>query len=244
VGKDGGYGSFCPVAKASEIITTRWTPLILRELICGASRFNEIHRGVPLMSRGLLSQRLKELVEVGVIERVEAPGMRGGEYRLTEAGEQLRPIVVALGLWGLRWVESALDSRDWDAGVLMWDMRRRIEISALPQGRTVISFAFSDAPAEMRVWWLVVDNGDVDLCQSDPGYEVDLYVTTTVPAMARVWIGKESLQRAIETETIELHGDRRLSGSIASWLKLALVAEAAHSGEGDRSEATPTGPPI
>lgn len=227
--KGEGYGSFCPVAKASEIVTTRWTPLILRELISGASRFNEIHRGVPLMSRALLSQRLKDLGEVGVIERREAPGVRGGEYRLTAAGEQLRPIIVALGLWGLRWVESALDSHDWDAGVLMWDMRRRIETSALPDGRTVISFEFSDAPAELRIWWLVVENGEVDLCQSDPGYGVDLYVTTTVPALARVWIGKEKLKGAIETESIELHGDRQLAGSIASWLKLALIAEiAAH----------------
>jgi len=229
MGKDGGYGSFCPVAKASEIVTTRWTPLILRELISGASRFNEIHRGVPLMSRALLSRRLKDLVAVGVIKRAETPGVRGSEYRLTEAGEQLRPIVVALGLWGLRWVESALDSHDWDAGVLMWDMRRRIETSALPDGRTVINFEFSDAPAEMRAWWLVVENGEVDLCQSDPGYEVDLYVTSNVPTMARVWIGKESLRRAIETEAIELHGDGQLSRSIASWLKLALVAEAAHN---------------
>lgn len=229
MGKDRGYGSFCPVAKASEIVTTRWTPLILRELISGASRFNEIHRGVPLMSRALLSRRLKDLVSVGVIERTETPGARGGEYRLTEAGEQLRPIVVALGLWGLRWVESALDSHDWDAGVLMWDMRRRIETSALPDGRTAINFEFSDAPAEMPAWWLVVENSEVDLCQSDPGYEVDLYVTSNVPTMARVRIGKESLRGAIETDAIELHGDRQLSRSIASWLKLALVAEAAHN---------------
>lgn len=227
--KEKGYGSFCPVAKASEIVTTRWTPLILRELISGASRFNEIHRGVPLMSRALLSQRLKELVAAGVIERTEAPGGRGGEYRLTEAGEQLRPIIVALGLWGMRWVESALDSSDWDAGVLMWDMRRRIDTAELPAGRTVISFEYPDAPAELRVWWLVVEQGEVDLCQSDPGYEVDLYVTASVPTMARVWIGRESLKRAIETEAIELHGDRKLSGSIASWLQLALVAEAARN---------------
>lgn len=173
--RDSGYGQFCPVAKTAEIMTTRWTPLILRELICGSIRFNEIHRGVPLMSRGLLAQRLKELEAVSVIERTEKPGVRGGEYRLTEAGEQLKPIVVAMGLWGLRWVEIALESKEWDAGVLMWDVRRRIDISALPRGRTVIGFTFADAPAEMRVWWLVVANGEVDLCQRDPGYRVDLY---------------------------------------------------------------------
>lgn len=226
--KDAGYGSFCPVAKASEILTTRWTPLILRELICGASRFNEIHRGMPLMSRALLSQRLKELVKAGVIDRRETPGGRGGEYRLTKAGEELRPIVLALGVWGLRWIESRLESQDWDAGALMWDMRRRIDISALPEGRIVLSFEFPDAPAEVRLWWLVVENGEIDLCQSDPGHDVDLYVTASVPTMARVWIGKDSLKRAIETDAIELHGDKRLSASIASWLKLAQVAESAN----------------
>lgn len=222
-----GYGQFCPVAKASEILTTRWTPLVLRELISGATRFNEIHRGVPLMSRALLSQRLKELEAAGVIDRTETVGVRGGEYRLAEAGEQLKPIIVALGLWGLRWVESALESNDWDAGVLMWDMRRRIDTDALPEGRQVISFEYPDAPGELRVWWLVIEDGEVDLCQSDPGYDVDLYVTTDVPTMARVWAGKDNLKRALDCEAIELHGDKALAGSIASWLKLAVIAEAA-----------------
>lgn len=225
--KDSGYGQFCPVAKTAEIVATRWTPLDLRELICGSIRFNEIHRGVPLMSRALLAQRLKSLEAVGVVERRATPGIRGGEYRLTEAGEQLKPIVVAMGLWGLRWVESALESKEWDAGVLMWDVRRRIDIAVLPEGRTVVSFEFADAPAELPVWWLVVENGEVDLCQSDPGHEVDLYISTDVPAMARVWIGKDSLRRALDSDAIKLHGDARLSRSIASWFMLAVTAEAA-----------------
>lgn len=225
--RDGGYGQFCPVAKAAEIMATRWTPLILRELICGSTRFNDIHRGVPLMSRALLTQRLKTLEAAGVIERRETPGARGGGYRLTEAGEQLKPIIVAMSLWGLRWVESALESNEWDAGVLMWDVRRRIDITVLPEGRTVISFTYPDAPAELRAWWLVIENGEVDLCQSDPGYEVDLYIAADVPAMAKVWIGKDGLRQALDSGAIELHGDARLSRSIASWFKLAVTAEAA-----------------
>lgn len=225
--KDGGYGQFCPVAKAAEILATRWTPLVLRELICGSTRFNDIHRGVPLMSRALLARRLKDLEASGIIEHTRTKDARSGAYRLTEAGEQLKPVVVAMGLWGLRWVESALESEEWDAGVLMWDVRRRIDISALPEGRTVISFEFADAPAEMRLWWLVVENGEVDLCQSDPGYEVDLFIAADVPAIARVWIGKDSLRQALDSDAIELHGDARLSRSIASWFLLAVTAEAA-----------------
>lgn len=220
------YGQFCPVAKAAEIITTRWTPLILRELISGSSRFNEIHRGVPLISRALLSKRLKELQAAGVIERFRPESSQSSEYRLTQAGEEMRPIIVALGVWGQRWVESALESQDWDAGVLMWDMRRRIDTGALPEGRTVLQFEYADAPAELRRWWLVADGGEVDLCQSDPGYEVDLFVTTRVPVMANVWIGRTSLARALDDEEIVLFGDERLRKTISRWLMLAKVVQA------------------
>jgi len=141
------YGQFCPVAKASELLARRWTPLVMRELISGSAGFNEIHRGVPLMSRALLSQRLKELEAAGVIRHDDTPA-----YRLTEAGEELAPVIIAMGVWGQRWVESATDGPDWDAGVLMWDMRRRIDTAALPPGRTLLQFDYADAPAEMRRW--------------------------------------------------------------------------------------------
>lgn len=221
------YGQFCPVAKASEVITTRWTPLILRELISGSCRFNDIHRGVPLMPRALLSKRLKALQDAGVVEHRRQDGSRTPVYRLTRAGEDLRPIIIALGVWGQQWVESALEGQDWDAGVLMWDMRRRIDTAALPGGRTVLQFEYSDAPAELRRWWLVAEQGEVDLCQSDPGFEVDLYVTTTVPVMAKVWIGQRSLARAVDEEEIVLLGDAGLRRTIGRWLKLSAIAEAA-----------------
>lgn len=220
------YGQFCPVAKASEIITTRWTPLVLRELICGARHFNEIRRGVPLMSPSLLSKRLKELEAAGVVNRIGEGGARTNtEYRLTDAGEELRPVIVALGIWGQRHVESAIDSNDWDAGALMWDMRREIDIGAMPAGRNVIQFEYADAPKEARLWWLVIENGEVDLCQSDPGYEPDLFVTTDVRTMARVWIGKDSLAEAIEDDRIEVIGAAALRKTITSWLKLAVIAQ-------------------
>jgi DNA-binding HxlR family transcriptional regulator len=226
----GGYGQFCPVAKASEIITTRWTPLVLRELLCGSHRFNEIRRGVPLMSPTLLSKRLKELEEAGVIAGVAVAGGKAKEYHLTECGEELRPIILALGLWGRRWVESAIESRDWDAGALMWDMRRMLDPAAMPAGRNVIQFEFRDAAKEMRLWWLVVEGGEVDLCQSDPGHEVDLYIYSDVRSMARVWIGKDSLRAALDDGRIDATGDRALRRDMLSWMKLAVVAQAAGQG--------------
>jgi DNA-binding HxlR family transcriptional regulator len=221
------YGQFCPVAKAAEIITTRWTPLILREMVCGSRRFNEIHRGVPLMSRTLLSRRLRELEASGIIKKA---GGASPEYQLTEMGEELRPVIIALGAWGLKWVESAYDGDEWDAGVLMWDIRRRIDVSQLEDRRYVLQFEYDDAPAEMRLWWLVIENRSTDLCQKDPGHDVDLYFGTSVRKMARVWIGKDSLARAIEDEDIELIGDRDLIGSMKRWFKLAVVAEVTRSG--------------
>ena len=224
--KDSGYGQFCPVAKAAEVITTRWTPLVLRELVAGSRRFNDIHRGVPLMSRALLAKRLKDLERTGVVERAKPTDGGFAEYRLTRSGEELRPIIVALGVWGQRWVESAAESNEWDAGVLMWDMRRRIDPTALPTGRTVIQFDYADAPSELRVWWLVVESGEVDLCLSDPGHEVNLYVASDVRTMARVWIGQESLAEALKSERIELIGDAALRRSFGAWFKLSALAQA------------------
>ncbi|AGA34498.1 Transcriptional regulator, HxlR family [Thioalkalivibrio nitratireducens DSM 14787] len=217
-----GYGQFCPVAKASEILTTRWTPLILRELISGSSGFNEIHRGVPLMSRALLASRLRELVAHGIVVRDGS-----GAYRLTEAGAALGPIIIGMGLWGQRWVESAADGPDWDAGVLMWDMRRRIDTGVLPPGRTVVQFDYSDAPSELRRWWLLIEDDDVDLCQSDPGFEVDLYIATSVRVMGPVWIGQRPLAPAIEREEIRACGRYDLARSLGRWLKLSVIAEQA-----------------
>lgn len=213
-----GYGQFCPVAKAAELLTKRWTPLILRELISGSTHFNEIHRGVPLMSRALLSQRLKELLEWRVI------GHENGRYQLTEAGEELKPVIIAMGIWGRRWVESDLQGPDWDAGVLMWDMRRRVNTDALPAGRTVLQFEYRDAPEEMRCWWLLIDNGAVDLCVSDPGFEVDLFIVTKVRVMGPIWIGQSPLEPAIRRGDVLLHGRADLSRSIGHWLMLSVVA--------------------
>ncbi|MFC6487790.1 winged helix-turn-helix transcriptional regulator [Nitratireductor sp. GCM10026969] len=224
--EDGGYGQFCPVAKAAEILATRWTLLILREMICGSSRFNEIHRGVPLMPRALLSKRLKELQAAGVLEQNPPDGTRSGGYRLTAAGEELRPIIISMGIWGQRWVESAADGPDWDAGVLMWDMHRRIDTSLLGDGRTVLQFEYGDAPEEMRLWWLLIETGNVDLCVSDPGFAVDLYVLADVQTMARIWIGKDSLARAVDEEDIVLHGDADMRRKFSRVLQLSPIVEA------------------
>lgn len=227
-----GYGQYCPLAKAIDIVGERWTPLVLRELLMGGRRFNEIRRGVPLMSPALLTKRLKDLERGGVISRVPVPGKRTHEYQLTPAGEALRPIIVGLAVWGLQWVEARLGDEDLDASVLMWEVRGQIDTAALPEGRTVIQFSFPDAPRMASLWWLVIEDGETDLCQSDPGHEVDLYLETSLRTMTEVWLGHILFEKAIRDGAIELFGNRVLERSIGSWLRLSKVYEAAQAGDG------------
>ena len=152
-----GYGQFCPVAKGAEVFAERWTPLVLRELLCGSTHFNDLHRGVPLMSRTLLSQRLKQLEEIGIVKRKSGP--KGPEHHLTQAGKDFAPIVARLGEWGQRWYRSKFSHDELDVTLLVWDMRRTVKPDAFPPGRISVQFDFSDLPASKRTWWLVCDRG-------------------------------------------------------------------------------------
>jgi DNA-binding HxlR family transcriptional regulator len=183
------YGQFCPVAKALELLAERWTLLIIRELLMGSRRFNDLRRGVPLVAPSVLSQRLRTLADGGIIVRERASDGRSYEYRLTPAGEELRPLVVQLGTWGQRWSRSRMEAHDLDASLLMWDIRRNLHIDKLPQQHGVIYFEFPDAAKGLRRWWLVIDEGDVDLCLQDPGREVDVSLSTSVRTMTQIWMG-------------------------------------------------------
>jgi len=166
------------MAKAAEIVAERWTLLIIRELLAGSTRFNDLRRGVPKMSPTLLSRRLKELEAAHVIERRELKSEKGVfEYHMTESGKDLRPVVEAMGFWGQKWVEASLSLKNLDPSLLMWDMRRNLNPIPLPDGRTVIQFLYRELPQSKRSWWLVIESrGEVDLCWSDPGFDVDLDV--------------------------------------------------------------------
>lgn len=215
------YGQFCPLAKAAEIIGERWTLLVLRELLYGCHRYSEIRRGIPLISPALLSQRLNTLVNAGVVERRHAPGGRHWEYHLTEAGRELQPLLELAGNWGHRWVRSQLEADELDAGVLMWDMRRRLRPEHLPKSRAVIYFHYPDATKGLREWWIIVDHGDVDLCLQDPGHDPDLRVVADLRTMTAVWLGEESLPAAIRRDAVKLYGPTRYSRNMRIWLGLA-----------------------
>jgi DNA-binding HxlR family transcriptional regulator len=220
------YQQFCPVAMASEILCTRWTVVLLRELVAGSTRFNELRRGLPRMSPALLSKRLRELETAGILVRERLsrdPDI--SEYRLTQAGRDLQPVIEAIGIWGQRWVESEPSLDNLDPELLMWDMRRNLETTPLPKVRTVIEFIYPELPDAQRKWWLIVDpDGDVDLCHIDPGFDVDLYISTDLRTMTEIWMGLKTVARAVENGKVSLVGHSELANTMQAWLGLSPFA--------------------
>ncbi|MBI5279650.1 MAG: helix-turn-helix transcriptional regulator [Burkholderiales bacterium] len=217
------YMQFCTVARGAEVLGELWTPLVVRELLCGSHRFNDIHRGVPRMSATLLTQRLRKLEEIGVLERRRAG--KSWEYHLTPAGEELRPIMVGIGHWGARWIGSRLRREQLDAGFLMWDIRRFARLDEFPDApRTVVHFRFRDAPQAEREWWLVVENRTADLCREDPGHEVDVLVDATVRALTEVWTGDSEPEGEIRSGEITVQGAGREGRQLWKWLGRSMFA--------------------
>lgn len=218
------YGQFCPVAMAAEVLCTRWTMLLLREMVAGSTRFNELRRGVARMSPALLSKRLKELEEAEIIARV--PTKDGGHaYHLTDAGRDVAAIVEALGVWGQRWVQSEPSLRNLDPGLLMWDMRRNLDPTPMPARRCVIQFLYPEQPAAKRRWWLIVEPGqEVDLCSIDPGFDIDLRVVTDLRTMTAIWMGLTTIRAEIERGRVQADGEPALARSMHAWLGLSPFA--------------------
>ena len=223
----GSYQQFCPVAMAAEILCTRWTIILLREMFAGSTRFNELRRGVPRMSPALLSQRLKELEMAGIISHAASASDPGVfEYQLTESGRELGPLVEAFGVWGQRRIESKLSLQHLDVDLLMWDMRRSLNTTPMPSRRSVVEFVYPKLPATHRRFWLIVDaESGNDLCKIDPGFEVDLYVSADLRTMTAIWMGLDTVRAALGNERMHLTGDRQLSAKMQTWLGLSPFAK-------------------
>lgn len=219
-----GYGQFCPVAQALEVIGERWTLLVIRELLCGNYRFGEILHGVPLMSRSLLSQRLKALEDGGLVERQARAAGNGHEYHLTPAGRELQPIVFGLGTWGQRWVRRK-PTDHLDPVLLMWDLRRNLDPERLPRHPTVVMFWFRDQPGKKSRYWIRVEWPEVELCLTNPRLEVELTVETTLRTMVDVWTGDRDVREAISGGEIELKGAPEVTRAFPSWLLLSPFAK-------------------
>ena len=217
------YSQYCPIAQAAEVLTERWTLLVLRELLYRGHRFNDIRRGVPLMSQSLLATRLRDLEAANLIERrVQPNGVT--EYHATQAGLALQPLILQFGEWGKQWLRRPATQDQLDAGVLMWDIRGGVAPRSLPPGRTVVQVEFTDLPGAKKHWWLVNEKDEVDLCLKDPGFEVALYLVTALRTLTEIWMADVSLTRAMAEGRLAIHGRTEMRRCLRSWLQLSHFA--------------------
>ena len=220
-----GYSTYCPVAKALEILGERWTLLLVRDLLSGARHFNDFRRSIPLITPAMLSKRLRTLEEVGVIQRGVSDDSGRLEYRLTEAGHELKSFVDAAGTWGQRWARSRLPHGELHPSTLMWDIHRFLLTKHLPVRRTVLKVEFTDLRA-MRHWWLIVQDGEVDVCLDDPGYEVDVWIACTLLTLTQVFMGDLSIASAQAAGRIRLDGNGQLVRDMPHWFGLMPFSHA------------------
>jgi DNA-binding HxlR family transcriptional regulator len=218
------YGSFCPVSQATDVIADRWTPLIVRELVLGNTRFNDIARCLPGISRTLLVQRLRHLERKGVIELWPSPTGKGNEYHLTPAGKDLGSVLDVMGRWAVEWLFEEFRPQDIDPPTLMWWMHRRMDPTAFPAGRTVIEFQHT-APERTSIW-LVLDRGEVSVCQQHPGFDTDVAVRAATPVLSEVFNGVTDWREAVRSGQVEVDGPPRLVKALPTWFLWSPFAPA------------------
>lgn len=215
MGKDSGYGQYCPISRALDVLGERWTLMIVRDMLVGATRFNDLARGLPGLSRSLLTKRLRQLEAAGLVERLD------GEYLLTDAGRELEPIVFGIGAWGAKWTFGDPRPDELDAELLVWWMHTRLDTSELPDRRVVFRFEFSDDP---RPFWIVIESNGPSVCLSDPGYDVDVTIASDLDTMHRVWLGRMPLQQAVRAGTVTFTGPPALTRRMPSVLRVSPIA--------------------
>ena len=217
------YGQFCPISKALEVLGERWTLLVLRELMLGSTQFNQLQRGLRRVSPTTLSKRLAELQQAGLVVRKRIARQDGHAYHLTAAGRELQPVLIGLGEWGMRWARGQMADAELDVGLLMADIERRIDRGALPAGRTVLHFRFTDLDRYAQ-WWLKIDGDEGELCLDDPGDDVDVYFASTLRTMTEVWMGDVSLHEAQRSGSLRVVGAPAYTRTLAAWFVLHVMS--------------------
>lgn len=230
-----GYGQYCPIVRAVEVLGERWSVLIVRDLLLGTTRFNDLSRGLPGLSRSLLSRRLRQLEMAGIVEK------RDGEYHLTPAGRDLEPIVFGLGAWGARWAFGPPRDEELDPALLLWWAHSRIDASALPDRRVVLAFVLSRPSFRA---WLVVDDAGVSVCRVDPGFEVDATLTTPVTTLAEVWLGRVPIVDALRRGDLVVTGRREVVDAVPRALLLSEIAGVVQEAELARRAAAASPGPV
>ncbi|MFN8060286.1 MAG: helix-turn-helix domain-containing protein [Vicinamibacterales bacterium] len=216
------YHQYCPVARASEILADRWTPLIVRELLAGSQHFNDIERGLPGISRSVLAERLRHLEDAGVVERHRGDRANVSAYLLTEAGTELRAVIDQMGAWGVRWAFGEPRPTDLDPVLLLWKVHQRIDRTRLPSSRTVVEFDFRGRAG--RRLWLVLEPREVSVCLRPPRFETDLVVRVGLVDFYRLWLGFIDWPRALRAGRISVDGAPTLVRAFPTWLQWSPMA--------------------
>jgi DNA-binding HxlR family transcriptional regulator len=229
------YAQYCPVAKATEILGDRWTLLIVRELLGGASGFNELQRGLPRISRSVLTERMRALERAEIIERRTGPKGRTLEYRLSPAGRDLQPVVQAIGEWGATWSFTEPRPAELDPDLLIVWMARHVDRQRLPPNRTVVQFEFRDPN---RRYWMVLEPAEVSVCLKYPGFDVDLEVAVDTTTLYRVYMGRAELGGALRAGQLTLSGPPTLQRGFGRWFIWSAFAPASRSAQARRKAAS------
>ncbi len=236
---DSSYPRFCPVAMAASLLEPRWTMLLLCEMWSGSTRFNEIQRGVPGISPGLLSKRLKDMEANGLVTRCGDSLGGHSEYVTTPLADELEPLIRGLGEWAHRNIDCEVSLQDLDARFLMWNIRGKIDLLQLPRRKSVIQFILKDPPNETANYWLVAKPGEeVDLCYTDPKFDVDLFVVCELRALTSAWMGHSTFEEEIGNDRISLMGNDLMSRTLTKWLTRSSFAEVSKNGLGSPRQGT------
>ena len=228
------YQQYCPVSRAAEIVADRWTPLIVRELVLGSHRFNEIERGLPGISRSLLSSRLRDLEDAGVVDRLPRGHAGLTEYHLTDAGRELKVVIEALGAWGVRWAFGDPRPEELDAGLLVWKMHQRINLELLPDTRTVVEFEFTGQGG--RRVWLLLERREASVCVTPPKFDADLVVHADLELFYRLWLGYLDYSAAIRCRSVVVDGPRALARQLPTWLMWSPMSRFVREHQASRLE--------
>ena len=210
---------FSPVAMAAEVLESRWTLLIVRELCLGSKHFNDIRKGVPKMSPTLLSKRLKELEWHGILKRLESPmGSRKSMYVLTQAGNELFDVINAIGSWGKRWIDMRHNLDSAKENLLIWDIRRNLNMEYFPINKSVLQINITDAPKKTSNWWFIFDGNErPDVGYLDPSLDVDLYIETSLSSLTKIWLGESTRSTENKAGTFQIEGSQKMIDTFESW---------------------------